>query len=48
VEFSAENASDFEPSHGDEVFVSGEEMQLLHHAVQGTPYKVVSVIDRAG
>ena len=42
IEFSFERMAEFEPSSKGRIFESAEEMQLLHHVIENTPYKTVS------
>ena len=43
MEFHADDVSDYELMDDGRLFVSAEEMQLLNHAMDRTPYEPVSV-----
>ena len=44
IEFSFDKSSEFQPSDGSNLFNSAEQVQLLFHAIQETPYNTVSII----
>ena len=42
MEFTVADAKKFQLSDGKNLFTSGEEVRLLYHAIEDTPYDVVS------
>ena len=43
IEFSFDKSSEFQPSDGSNLFNSAEQVQLLYHVIQETPYNTVSI-----